>query len=892
MSIHSFVSKFGFLLLLAILMVSCSTTKKLQEDQVLLQSNVYKFKDKINSINLGQVSSYVKEQPNSKLLGFYPLKLHFYNLNKKELDPVYKNFESLPENLQNQKALDSLYLLYDLPKYLGRKKWLGRFINRNSEEPKIFDEIKVEKSRQNLQRYLVNQLGYFDAEIKTDFKLDKSKAKVIYQIQAGKRASIDSIEYTFVNKDMGGLYKQYIARTELVKNNFLNLKNFEKERDRINTLYHNNGYYKFNEDGNQIKFFIDSSSLGKFQLITKLNVSADSLTSKKYKYGSIYIYGDSDYLQKRELKESTLFRQFHNGYNLRFTKENKFRPRVYTDLIIPEVGKLYSFDEIQNTKKNIYSNENFTLTDMETTVLSETDSILNLSVWLKPKKKYDLKLFLETAYSDFLGLGVTPGASLLTRNIFQGGENLSFTFQGTIGTVASDAAVVENKFFNAYQLSFQSKLSFPRFFLFLDNEGTIPKSWNPTSDIAVGASLQRNIGLGRISYNASFNYRINPTKTTFHSLNIFNTNFINNLESNRYFDIFSSDKVLFNNTVEALNAFDLSLGANSIFNGSFATSVSNGSISLDNAISLISDYYAQVLGFDSSLPIGGFTLDDYGDFISMANRRQRLTQDYFVNSFIYDFALDQSKNEQKKHPWFLSTKVEVAGLLLRAFDETIGLPEVEIEQLFVEGGQTLLQPTKVKGLFDLPYSEYLKINFDLRKNFYFNKNSALVFRNFVGVIYPYGNSENLSIPFDRAYFAGGSNDIRAWRAFSLGPTPQSVLGDFAVENMKITWNLEYRFKLLGAMNSALFVDAGNIWAIKKDDFVDLEDSGVFTFNNFHKQLAVGGGLGFRYDFNYLILRMDFAYKLRDPTILSPNKWVLNDFNLLQPTLNFGINYPF
>ena len=501
-------------------------------------------------------------------------------------------------------------------------------------------------------------------------------------------------------------------------------------------------------------------------------------------------------------------------------------------------------------------------------------------------------VFFESSFSEFLGLGFTPGASLLTRNIFHGGESLSVTFQGTIGTVASEAAGTSNEIFNAYELSLQTKLSFPRFFLLMGGEEFIPKSWNPKSDIALGVNLQRNIGLGRISYNAGLNYNIKPSKSITHAFNIFNTNLVNNLESDRYFDVFSSDRSIFNSTVEAVNQFDLSLGIESIFNGNFSNEVTNGGISEDNAIRLISDYFTNDLDFPSSLPISDFSVEDYAQFASMIKRRERLVQDYYVNSFIHDFTFNQSKIDKIKHPWFISTKLELAGLYLRFFDQIIGLPELELDRLIVKDGETLVEPETVKGLFNLPYSEYLKVNLDVRKQFFFNRNTSLVFRNFFGVVLPYGNSKNLSIPFDRAYFAGGANDVRAWRAFSLGPTPQSVLGNFAVENMKITWNLEYRFNLIGQMNSAFFVDVGNIWSIEKDDFSDTNQSELFTFDGFHQQLAVGGGIGFRYDFEYLILRFDLAYKFRDPTIPGGTQWVFDEFNILNPTLNFGINYPF
>ena len=153
------------------------------------------------------------------------------------------------------------------------------------------------------------------------------------------------------------------------------------------------------------------------------------------------------------------------------------------------------------------------------------------------------------------------------------------------------------------------------------------------------------------------------------------------------------------------------------------------------------------------------------------------------------------------------------------------------------------------------------------------------------MIVPYGNSD---VPFTKSYFAGGSNDIRAWRTYDLGPGSSTPGLEYNVGSLKFLTSIEYRFDLIGKLKGALFVDAGNIWDITNSTFVD--PKAAFDSISSLKQIAVGSGFGARYDFNFLILRLDIGLKTHEP-YLSGNKWFQN-FNFGNAVFNIGINYPF
>ena len=186
----------------------------------------------------------------------------------------------------------------------------------------------------------------------------------------------------------------------------------------------------------------------------------------------------------------------------------------------------------------------------------------------------------------------------------------------------------------------------------------------------------------------------------------------------------------------------------------------------------------------------------------------------------------------------------------------------------------------------LAYSQFIKTEIGYIKHWTLGVNSKLAFRSFFGIAAPFGNSN--SIPFSKSFFAGGSNDNRAWEVYRLGPGSSGALSEFNEANMKIAFNIEYRFKIIGKLDGAIFTDIGNIWNV----FDDTKDS-KRTFDGFKdlNELAIGSGFGMRYNLGYLILRLDAGFKTYNPVLENKDRW-FTDFNLKKAVFNIGLNYPF
>lgn len=247
----------------------------------------------------------------------------------------------------------------------------------------------------------------------------------------------------------------------------------------------------------------------------------------------------------------------------------------------------------------------------------------------------------------------------------------------------------------------------------------------------------------------------------------------------------------------------------------------------------------------------------------------------------YSYTFTNTMLKRKKNTFYFNGEVDLAG-------NVTGLATgANIKQ-----GDTIT-------IFDVPFSQYVKVKADFRHYYKIGKESELASRIIVGAGFAYGNSTTL--PTTKQFVVGGTNSIRAFRARSLGPgsyqapiTSNDYFPDQSAD-LKLEFNTEYRAKIYGLMKGALFVDAGNIWLLNADP----NKPGAEISKDFIKQIAVGAGAGLRFDFSFLILRTDLAFPLRKPYLPEGQRWVLDDIDFGSSSwrkenliLNIAIGYPF
>lgn len=250
---------------------------------------------------------------------------------------------------------------------------------------------------------------------------------------------------------------------------------------------------------------------------------------------------------------------------------------------------------------------------------------------------------------------------------------------------------------------------------------------------------------------------------------------------------------------------------------------------------------------------------------------QRSFDEQFIVGSAYEFTYDPAAGSHNE--FYFRGGIDWAGNLLNGLYSAAGASKDSL------GRYTLL---------GVPFSQYLRTRIDLRYSFNFNQRSKLVTRFSAGVGIPLGNSDIL--PYIKQFYVGGTNSLRSFIARSVGPgseVPPEGYNDLTGD-IRLEGNLEYRFDVAGSLKGALFMDAGNIWLFNEDAS---RPNGTFRFNTFIDEIAISSGWGLRWDFDFIVARLDFAYTLRTPYLPAGERWASN-FDFWSPTINIAIGYPF
>ena len=238
----------------------------------------------------------------------------------------------------------------------------------------------------------------------------------------------------------------------------------------------------------------------------------------------------------------------------------------------------------------------------------------------------------------------------------------------------------------------------------------------------------------------------------------------------------------------------------------------------------------------------------------------------------YSFIYTNQRLNQEGSFIYLRTDIETSGNLLSLFNKTKLINEHDGHH----------------DIFGIRYAQYVRTSIDFRQHLDLGHESWLVFREFMGIGVPYGNSRDL--PFERSFYGGGSNGLRGWLYRTVGPGGSvPTEEDFEkTGDIQLEVNAEYRFPIYNIFNGTVFVDAGNVWGFyPNEDMPNAE----FRFNSFYKQLALDAGVGLRIDVSFLIIRLDFAYAMRNPfPDETGNYWRFGKGKNLR--MQLGIGYPF
>ena len=840
-------------LLIAIFISACNAVKRVPEGKFLLTKNQILVNNK--AIKDEAAFNQMYQTPNGTIAGFR-LRLALYNAANLNPDSTYQaKFSNKPGKYERK----AKWLSAKQVDRLGESfyyKGIHQFLKKVGEPPVVIDTIKTQKTVNRLNNYYFNN-GYFKA--KTTYSIDtlkNKKAKVRYQIALSDPFILDTITKSITSPALDSLYNVSKESSFIQSGKQYKTNDFEEEKNRITTFFRNNGAYHFQP--NNVTFDIDT--IGKKN---KANVnmiiknysyqkedSTYTVPFKLFKISDVKIYTD---FSAKNPPETVTDSAEYKGFHLYSHGKLKYKPSAITDAVFLTKGTYFGDYKTVLTNRSLNNLKIFGYPSIqyELDKKDSTAQSLIAKIYLSPRKKFSFGTTLDFTHSNIQDFGIGGSITQTIRNVFNRAETLEIGFRGNIGS-SKDFANPDDAFFNVTEYGINLKLNFPRIFLPFNTDKIIPKRMIPYTQISSGFNKQRNIGLDKENFTGLITYNWNPIRNNSVRVDLLNIQFVRNLNPDNYFNVYGS-------SYNALNKIAKNFNNNpSYVDGQNNLRINFGTTGFTNDVLTLQ---TSILPADK----------EFKEVLSIEERRQRLTENDFILGTSYTFRQSTKKDLQDNEFYQFKTKIESAGTLLSLLAKASNLEKNASNQY---------------EIFNLPYSEYLKLELDYIKHWDLAKENIIAFRSFFGIAIPFGNANY--IPFSRSYFSGGTNDNRAWQPYSLGPGSTGSILDFNEANMKIALSAEYRFKIVGSVKGALFADAGNIWNVL--DATDIE-SATFTSLKDLKEIALGTGFGLRYDLSFFVVRFDLGFKTYNPAYAIGSRW-FKDLNFTKSVLNFGINYPF
>ncbi len=890
-----------FYILLIASLAACKLTKNVPEGKYLIKKN--KIVVEGEKMSATPLYGIIRQPENTRFLGL-KIKLGFYNIydstkvaNKRQIMDIKireknKKKQAREDKVDTKRKTaareigDSTYVKKTIPKKdtieprMFFKEWVKYKLG---EPPVILDTSLYIRTLSQLNNYMKRKGYYYSSTAGViDFQ-DNKKAIVTYTIQTGARYYIDTFQLNCPNESVAGSITKYINKQD---KSFLTGRPLDADylntiRTRIAKHLKDDAFYGFSPAS--ITFEADSNNLKDNKLNIAINVAdrlvrseenRDSLVSVPYKVyhmRNVYFH----------LSDSTLYKG-----NLRRTIVDSLGLPLSSGQFLTTIDTFY-YAEIY--EKNS-SNGEKQLDQYRMAIFT-----YNGEMFVKPKiiesqnylehTNYYKDYYLDRSYSRLLDLGVFQVVKPVFEEIKNtdsldihyylipvkkrsfGLEPRATTSNGYLGISASINYIDKNIWRSATKMTISLAggiESQPPIFDKTVDGDKIKTSARAFNTFEFGPSIKFEIpGIFPIPIT-NISKRAKPKTQISLGFNVQQrTDFTRNILQTNYL-------------------WKFFVGKSQIFTVGLPTSSVIKIVKIDKS----EDFKKRI--------------NDLNDlFLQNAYSSQLIWQDIKLTFEFNDKNLDKKRlNPFDKGNLYNQISFDPAGLFLSAFNSKLS------------------QDTNGRYLIaNIPYSQFVRIDEEVIYSYPFSGLRSLHLHGLAGFGKPYGNSST-SLPYDYAFFAGGANDNRGWKARTLGPGSYKYYLDTnrtatQIGDIRIGGSIEYRFNLGGPFRGAVFTDAGNIWLINND----VKRPGGQFSKNWINDIAVAGGVGIRYDFVYFVLRVDLGFPLRNPALPDGAKWITqsrdpylqeiqagkvlygDDFDEFLPKpfkwqLHFGINYPF
>lgn len=756
----------------SLLFFSCSTTRKLTEDEVLYVG-VKKMKIetpkkvKLNGTQSSAATGPLSVKPNNPLYGPYvrspfPIGLWVYNWNIK--------------------------------KEKGFKWWLYRKL---AKKPILISDVQPEL-RLSIVENSMKDFGFYGTTSRYEViphKRNPKKARISYWVNLPEPFHYGAVRLWGWNHEMDSIVRSYLRFSDLKRGRQYDINVLNQERQKITDRLRNSGYYFFQPD--YIEYLVDTTGGGKVANVRiglKQGVPQNAFHTYKVRDVEVVLSSDRDTGQKDTL--------YNDGVKIVYEPPVLLKPNVLTRAVKLRPGQTYSALRQSRTQADfvqlgVFKFANMTITASDTAKERSLDMKINGDFALPIETEVEVDVSSKS--NNLLGPGLTLG--ITNRNMFRRAENFSVRLTGSyewqVG--GNKDATGNSGLINSYELGLNFNLSVPR--LLVPKFMKTKRDRREQTQFQVGTDLlNRHNYFRMISFWGSATYDFNSSSRNYHSIVPFKLNYTYLLQTSHAFD-------------------------------------------------------------------------------SVVNKNPAVAQSFrnqFIPSMSYTYTYDRAATYRNPNRLFWQTSITQAGNIIAGVQYLAGNHKGE-----------------GKEILNNRYSQFLKLTSEVIGYKTINNKNQLAMRAMGGIGYAYGNSRVM--PYSEQFYTGGSNSIRAFHIRSIGPGsyhPKESKYSYLDQtgDIKLEGNVEYRFEIYERFKGALFMDAGNVWLLKKEE---QRPGGEFRIKGLWKEIALGTGFGLRYDFSYIVIRADLGIPLHAPYSTGKSGYynIRGSFwNGL--VLNLAIGYPF
>lgn len=736
--------------------------------------------------------------------------------------------------------------LWVFNKYNGKESKFAQWMAKSFGRPPVLMSTVNPTLRASVAQSVLKNNGFLRASVTYEPVTHKNpkKGKIAYHVHLDSLFTYDSIAYVGFPDIPRHLIDSTAAEASIQPGAPFSVTSLESERSRIGTLLRNNGYYYYSP--NYVNYLADTlDTPNRIQLRLQL---ADGLPTEAMRQWYI---GNTDILFRRTMREQMTDSIHRRNLHILFNgKKPPIRPRVVLKNMRLRPRQLYSHEKYLETVAKINATGVFSSVDLQLTprrIDSLTDrrldnltdrrvndlDTLDLRMTCTFDKPYDF-YFETTLNGRTIGrYGPESKVGFTRRNVFHGAEKLDLNLHGSYEWQKSG-----NESMNSYQYGFDTSIEFPRIIAPFYNSdrvrrGSDGRPRRPRHFISTPTTLAK-VSTDIIRRPGYYKMHIASGEWTYR--------WQSSPQSSHEFSPLTLTYQYMNSSTDTFDSI------------------------------LISNPYIAA------------TMDDY-----------------FIPKMRYSYLYTSPTT--RRHPIRWETTVEESGNGMALFD------------VLIQGHQW---NQKNKTFFKNPYAQFVRVETDFVKTWTLSSHSSLVGHLNAGAIHSFGNSGHDDTPFSERFYVGGANSIRAFTVRGIGPgsfagVPGNKQFAYVLQNgdLKLVGNLEYRTRLFGNLGGALFLDMGNVWNwedmhFEDSDFDDSDDDPKMAneINQWLKgtklqmakladQLALGTGVGLRYDLGFLVVRIDWGLALHVPYTTSRSRYLFNwDHFRDGQAIHFAIGYPF